>query len=101
MKNLIVICFLFVYVQTTAQVIFQKYYGSLGVDNGYYAQQTTDSGYVIIGSNTVTSQDIGLIKTNSSGDTVWSKTMGGTASDYGKFVQQTSDGGYIITGYTE
>ncbi len=67
-------------------------------------QQTTDEGYIIIGSTysfIVGSSDIWLIKTNANGDTLWTKTYGGSGDDYGHSVQQTKDEGFIITGYTQ
>ena len=66
-------------------------------------QQTTDSGYIIAGTTTaydVRHEDVWLIKTNSSGDTIWTKTYGGNGAEEGSCVEQTSDGGYILTGYT-
>ena len=45
--------------------------------------------------------DILLIKTNSSGDTIWSKTYGGVESEYGTNIIPTSDGNILISGKTE
>ncbi len=73
----------------------RTYYGGnscMGVD----VKQTTDGGYIIVGTN----DDVYLIKTDSIGDTLWSKTFGGVNSAQGNSVQQTTDGGYIIVGYT-
>jgi hypothetical protein len=78
--------------------------GGIGLDIGSSVQQTTDSGYIIVGwTNSFGSgdYDFWLIKTNAYGDSLWTKTFGGIGSDVGKSVQQTIDGGYIITGYTE
>jgi len=71
---------------------------------GYSVQQTTDGGYIIAGYTELygtDEDDVYLIKTNSSGDTLWTKTFGGVADERGYSVQQTSDGGYIVAGYTE
>jgi len=67
-------------------------------------QQTTDGGYIIVGSTDpigIDSSDIRLIKTNTVGYTLWTKTFGGSGDDIGYAVQQTVDGGYIIIGSTE
>ena len=78
-------------------------YGGSEDDEGYAVQQTSDGGYVIVGSTCsfgAGEEDLFLIKTDSSGDTLWTGTFGGAETDFGAFVQQTADGGYIIAGAT-
>ncbi len=81
--------------------VWTRTYGGEKQDYGYDVQQTTDGGYVIVGS-TVSfgngSTDIYLIKTDNYGDTLWTKTFGQEYIDMGSSVQQTSDEGFIITG---
>ena len=81
-----------------------KTYGGAFFDQAYGVQQTSDGGYIIAGITASSSfsetNDVYLVKTDSSGNTLWSKTYGGTNSDYARAVQQTSDGGYIIAGDT-
>jgi len=68
-------------------------------DDGYGIQQTTDGGFIIIGSTYQNNNyDIWLIKTNSQGSEEWNKTFGGSENDRGFSIQQTTDDGYIITG---
>jgi len=80
-----------------------KTYGGVGSDAGTSVKQTGDGGYIVTG---VTSSfgsgndDLLLMKTNSTGDTLWQKALGGTDNDYGYSVHQTADGGYIVLGYT-
>jgi hypothetical protein len=81
--------------------IWTMTYGGISADYGYSVQQTTDSGYIIVGwtnSFGVLGPDVYLLKTDSLGDTLWTKTYGGYESDVGRSVKQTPDGGYIIAG---
>jgi hypothetical protein len=62
-------------------------FGGSEHDVGYSVQQTTDGGYIIVGS--------WLIKTDSQGNEEW------VHEDInGQSVQQTTDGGYIIVGWS-
>ena len=82
---------------------WSKNFGGTNVDDGFYVQQTTDGGYIIVGETQSFgngSSDIYLIKTDESGIEQWSKTFGGAENDRGSCVQQTMDGGYIIIGNT-
>lgn len=68
-------------------------------------QQITDGSYIIRGSyaDTLYSECLYLIKTDSAGDTIWTRVYGGswTLAPTGRCVQETADGGFIITGFTE
>jgi len=97
----------FVYLIKTDAVgdtLWTRTYGGEWYDVGYSIQQTTDGGYVIAGvtkSFGAGEEDIYLIKTNSSGDTLWTRTYGGAFDDTGNSVQQTTDEGFIIAGYSD
>ncbi|UCG93336.1 MAG: T9SS type A sorting domain-containing protein [candidate division WOR-3 bacterium] len=77
-------------------------YGGPTWDQGFSVQQTSDNGFIITGFSTVygSGDQVYLIKTDDSGDTLWTKTYGGTDQDYGRSVLQTPDGGYVVAGYT-
>ena len=98
MKKAILILYLIIsFSNNQAQPTFQKTFGSQNYDGGASVQQTSDGGYIVLGSTVPFAY---LLKTDSKGDTLWTKTYGGSGSDYGASVQQTVDGGYIIVGTT-
>ncbi len=83
--------------------IWTKTFGGIFNDLSYSGRQTSDGGYIILGSTWgfgAGNRDIYLIKTDSLGNSLWSKTFGGTGTDTEGSIQQSTDGGYIITGFT-
>ena len=86
-----------------AQTTFERTYGGSSFDASNSVQQTTDGGYIVVGTTSsfgAGSDDVYLIKTNSTGDALWTRTYGGASYDRGYSVQQTIDGGYIVSGHT-
>ncbi len=87
--------------KANGDTLWTRTYGGIGLESGYFVQQTTDGGYVTIGQTPSFGSggfDAYLVKINSNGAIAWTKTYGGIGSEYGTAVQQTSDNGYIITG---
>ena len=85
----------------TGNVQWNKTYGTQVDEGGLESQQTTDGGYIIVGSRSLTAFggfDALLIKIDGDGNEQWNRTYGGRLEDYGYSVQQTSDGGYIVAG---
>ena len=83
---------------------WDRTYGGLGKDLGFFVQQTKDEGYIIVGGKKsfwiIGSYDLWIIKTDAKGNVLWDRTFGGSGEDLGFSVQQTNDDGYIIAGYT-
>ena len=83
---------------------WDRTYGGLGKDLGFFVQQTKDEGYIIVGGKKsfwiVGNYDLWIIKTDANGSVLWDRTFGGSGEDLGFSVQQTNDDGYIIAGYT-
>jgi hypothetical protein len=81
-----------------------KFYGGPGDSEAHSVQQTTDGGYIMVGTTpgVISMYSIYLIKTDSIGDTLWTKIFVGknktNYSDNAYSVRQTFDGGYAIAG---
>ncbi len=83
--------------------LWTKSYGGSLEDDGNFIQQTSDGGFILVGTTFSFGSggyDIYVIKTNESGDTTWTKTYGGTIDDYGFSVKQIAGGDYLVTGTT-
>ncbi len=79
--------------------LWTKTFGSVNYDIGYSVRQTSDGGFILVGTYNLVY--FCLIKTNSIGDTLWTKNYyanvtNNNAQAYS--VQQTIDGGYIFAG---
>ncbi len=87
----------------SGDTLWARNYGGVGHESGWSVQQTTDGGYIIVGTTTSfgdTLEDVYLIRTNATGDTLWTRAFGGTDIDIGYSVRQTTDTGYIIAGWS-
>ena len=83
--------------------LWTRLYGGPNLDAGNSVQQTTDRGFIILGSADNFEQpwnELWLIKTDSNGDEEWNRTFGGRNSDYGDQVLLADDGGYNLVGTT-
>ncbi|WP_293896497.1 kelch repeat-containing protein [Flavobacterium sp.] len=90
---------------------WQKALGGLSNDQGYSVRQTSDDGYIVVGSTTSVdgdviggvsgnATDIWVVKLNSVGDITMQKKLGGLGNEIAYSVQQTSDG-YLLAGSTD
>ncbi len=92
-------------VDALGNIVWQKAYGGVGDDKGDPSSvvQTSDGGYAVAGRTNsfgAGSNDIWVIRLNSSGDLVWSKTYGGVNTDDARQIITTADGGFIVVGDT-
>jgi regulation of enolase protein 1 (concanavalin A-like superfamily) len=79
--------------------LWTRTYGGIHDDWGRFADQTSDSGYIVLGQTEsfgAGNYDLYVIKTDAEGDTIWTKTYGTASSDYTRSMQQTEDDGFII-----
>ena len=76
--------------------LWEKIYGGVSYDFGASIIQTSDNGYLALGSsqiNDTSDPEVWLIKTNSNGDSLWTKKFG---TGLGESILRTSDGNYLI-----
>lgn len=59
-----------------------------------------DGGYIVLGVNLGSSNNINILKIDGTGGLLWSKTYGGTGWSRSWYMELTSDSGYVITGWT-
>jgi hypothetical protein len=80
--------------------VWVKTFGGNLSDFATSVQQTSDGGYVLVGTinqdySSGEVSNLVVIKTDSNGNSLWTKTFEG---GWGNSIQQTSDGGYIVAG---
>jgi len=84
--------------------LWTRTYGGPYQDGGKCIQQTSDDGYIVIGStllDAINGFNYFLVKTNAFGDTIWTRTYGRADFDLAYHGQQTNDDGYVMVGLTE
>ncbi|HOY06466.1 MAG TPA: PKD domain-containing protein [Saprospiraceae bacterium] len=77
--------------------------GTAKSEYGNGVVQTTDGGYMVVGSRQVGNGNLNvyLFKTDASRNVLWESNFGGSANDRGYAIEATPDGDFIIAGYTE
>jgi hypothetical protein len=88
---------------------WSKFYGGTFTDTPNDVIQTTDNGYLIIGSSDSNDVDISdnkgsydmwIIKISETGILLWEKSFGGSEIDEAHSITSTNDGNYLIAGNT-
>ncbi len=88
----------FLYAQP--DTLWTKSYGINRYNNGQDIIQTSDFGYMIVGSTYSNNWDILVLKTDGRGDTLWTKIIGGSNDDSGYSIIEAENDSYIIVGNT-
>lgn len=95
----------------TGNLLWQKNIGGSAAENGTFASETTDGGYLITGSTGSSAtgdvtgsgngaNDVWVVKLDVNGNLVSQKNFGGTAGDVGMSIIPLTDGNYFLSGYT-
>jgi len=86
-------------------VLWTKTIGGSSYDVAHSIIQSSDGGYVVVGSTrsfgAAGYRDIYVVKLDSSGNIQWTKTIGGSSDDFAYSIIQSSDGGYVVAGLTQ
>ena len=89
-------------IDCTGRLLWYETYGGLWDDWAVAVRQTSDKGYMLVGTSDSFSfsedRDLYFIKTNANGAPLWSKTVGGQNDEEAAALDLTSDGGYIACG---
>lgn len=94
----------------SGSIIWQTALGGSSTEEAKSIQQTTDGGYIVLGtsrsddgdvSNNQGFQDYWVVKLTELGTIEWQYTYGGSGFDYAESVRQTIDGGYILAGTSD
>lgn len=99
---LILFCFIpFFGVSQVDLKVYINTFGGLANDIGEEIQETSDGGYIIIGSTATNGDgntDVYLLKIDSLCNYEWSKALGESNNDWAYSIKQTYDNGFIIAG---
>ena len=96
-------------INASGDLQWSRYFGGTFTDTPYDAIQTSDSGYIIIGSsdsgdvdisNNKGTYDFWVLKISDTGDLLWDKNFGGSQSEEARSIVNTNDGNFIIVGDT-
>ncbi|MDR2207326.1 MAG: T9SS type A sorting domain-containing protein [Flavobacteriaceae bacterium] len=92
---------------TSGGLEWQKTLGGSDIDQAHSVQQTTDSGFIVLGhsfsnngdvSGNHGSWDFWVVRLDNTGTLQWQKNLGGSDSDVTASIQQTTDGGFVAAG---
>jgi len=88
-------------------MVWEKSYGGLEIDEARGITSSGDGNYVIVGDTRSSEQDVSLnngaadlwiVKISESGNLLWNRSIGGSNFDVARSISPTSDSGFIIAG---
>lgn len=85
----------------SGNLMWDTTYGGVRDEKAYAVAITPDGGYAICGfTNSIGAgiEDVYLVRTDDSGDTVWTRTYGGTSGEAGYDLVTLPDSGFLIAG---
>ncbi len=88
---------------TYGNLVWQETFGGTGGESAAAIRQTSDGGFIAIGSTGSFGDgysSIYAVRLDQNGDSLWATTYGGLKADYGYSVEVTMDGGFAIVGAT-
>ncbi len=92
MKNSIILILFFAHFNSHSQIVFEKYYGTIGGNNvGFYVHQASN-GYIISGSK---DNDGVIIRTNEFGDSLWQQNYSNGSAEC---LRPSGNGGFVLAG---
>jgi hypothetical protein len=81
---------------SSGNVVWTKTIGEISQDEAYSIIQSSDGGYVVVGSYGGVGGTTTIMKLDSAGNVVWAKSFYGVTAV--RSITQGSDGGYVVTG---
>ena len=95
------------------EIEWQQSLGGSSIDIAYSVQQTSDGGFIVVGSSESLGDDVSnhhgpvgfepdfwVVKLNTVGEIEWEHSYGGLEAEEATSVIQMSDNGYVVVGYT-
>ena len=76
---------------------YGEIYGNMNAQ-GRCVQETSDGGYIIVGTDNYSDGKIWILKTDDMGDTLWTKKYGDGVMNVGYSVSHRSDSIYVVAG---
>ncbi|MEQ6124394.1 hypothetical protein AAON49_09355 [Pseudotenacibaculum sp. MALMAid0570] len=91
----------------SGNLVWEKSFGGMEIDEARGIAPTSDGNYVVVGDTRSSDQDVSLnngaadlwlFKMSDSGNLIWNRSIGGSGFDVPRSVKSTSDNGFIIAG---